>query len=103
MKHTITTGLGLADSKRAIEKAMDAYRTRFHDYQPRFEWKTNNAGEFGFNAKGVKLGGTIVVHDHKIDVDMEVPFLFRIFQGKAMEVVTEEVQRWVDRVQRGEV
>ena len=103
MKHTIDTGLELADSKRAIEKAMEAYQARFAEYSPRFSWKTASAGEFGFTAKGVEIGGTIVVHDHKIDVDMNVPFLFRIFQGRAMAVVTEEVQKWVDRVKRGEV
>lgn len=103
MKHTIDTGLNVPDSKRAIDKAMDAYKARFAEYNPRFDWKTETAGEFGFSAKGVALGGTIAVRDRKIDVDMEVPFLFRIFQGRAMDVIEEQVVFWVEKVKKGEV
>jgi hypothetical protein len=103
MKHTIDTGLPVADEKRALDKAMEAYKVRFAEYSPRFEWKSETHSEFGFNAKGVKLGGTITVRDKKIDVEMDVPFLFKIFQGKAMQVVTEEVQKWIDKVKAGEV
>ena len=80
MKHTIETGLDKALSKKAIQKAMEAYKARFADYSPRFDWRTDDLGDFGFTAKGISLGGTILVRDHSIDVDMDVPFLFRIFQ-----------------------
>ena len=103
MKHTIETGLELADSKRAIDKAMQAYSERFAEYAPRFSWKTEKAGDFGFTAKGVSIDGTIVVHDGKVDVEMNVPFLFRIFSGRAMQVVTDQVELWIGRVKRGEV
>lgn len=103
MKHTIDTGLNVPDSKRAIDKAMDAYKARFAEYNPRFGWVSDTAGEFGFSAKGVALGGKIVVREAKIDVDMEVPFLFRIFQGKAMEVIEEQVVHWVEKVKKGEI
>ncbi|MBX7191764.1 MAG: polyhydroxyalkanoic acid system family protein [Sandaracinaceae bacterium] len=103
MKHTIQTNLDLARSKLAIDKAMEAYKARFAEYNPRFDWTTDTRGEFGFKAKGVSLGGTILVHDHKVDVDMEVPFLFRIFQGKAMEVIEDEVRHWVEKVKKGEI
>lgn len=103
MKHTIDTGLPVADEKRALEKAMEAYKARFAEYNPHFAWRNDSLADFGFNAKGVKLGGTIGVRDKKIDVEMEVPFLFKIFQGKAMTVVTEEVQKWIDKVKAGEI
>jgi hypothetical protein len=103
VKHTIHTGLDLARSKVAIGKAMDAYKARFAEYNPRFEWTGEAKGEFGFKAKGVSLGGTMVVHDHKVDVDMDVPFLFRIFQGRAMEVIEDEVKLWVEKAKKGEI
>lgn len=103
MKHTIETGLDLSLAKKAIDGAMEAYKARFAEYGPRFEWRSETRGEFGFRAKGVALGGTIDVRDGKIDVDMEVPFLFRIFQGKAMEVIEGEVRVWVDKARRGEL
>lgn len=103
MKHTIDTGLNVADSKRALNHAMDAYKARFAEYSPRFDWVTETTGDFGFKAKGVALGGKISVRDNKIDVDMEVPFLFKIFQGKAMDVIEEQVNHWIAKVKAGEV
>ena len=103
MKHTIDTGLDRALSRTAIDRAMGAYKERFAAYSPRFEWTSDDRGEFGFEAKGVKLSGHIVVLDRKIDVDMQVPFLFKVFQGKAMEVIEEQVRVWVDKAKRGEI
>jgi hypothetical protein len=103
MKHTIETGIDLALSRKAIGKAMDAYKARFADYQPRFDWTGENDGEFSFNAKGVKLSGKIHVRDRAVDVDMHVPLLFRVFQGKAMDVIEEQVKLWVEKAKRGEL
>jgi hypothetical protein len=103
VKHTIHTGLEQTLAKKAIDKAMDAYKARFADYNPRFDWTSADKGAFGFNAKGVALGGTVHVHDHKVDVEMEVPFLFKIFQGRAMQVIEEQVQLWVEKARRGEL
>lgn len=103
MKHTIDTGLDFSRSKKAIDKAMDAYKARFAEYSPRYEWTGEDRGEFSFSAKGVKLHGNIVVRDQKVDVDMHVPLLFRVFQGKAMDVIEEQVNLWVEKAKRGEL
>lgn len=103
MKHTIDTGLDKARSKKAIDKAMDEYKARFAEYSPRYDWTSEDDGEFSFSAKGIKLGGSIKVRDHKVDVDMDVPFLFKIFQGKAMQVIEEQVVFWVEKAKKGEI
>lgn len=103
MKHTIDTGLDKALSKKAIDKAMEDYKARFAEYHPRFDWTGEDRGEFGFKAKGVSLGGRIAVRDRAIDVDMEVPFLLRVFQGKAMKVIEDQVKHWVERAKKGEL
>ena len=33
---------------------------------------------------------------------MEVPFLFKIFQGRAMKVIEDQVELWVEKVKKGE-
>lgn len=103
MKHTIETGLDKALSRKAIERAMDAYRARFVDYEPRFQWTGDDRGEFSFRAMGVTLHGQIVVRDRAVDVDMHVPLLFRVFQGKAMRVIEDQVNLWVGKARRGEI
>jgi hypothetical protein len=103
MKKTIDTGLNVADSKRALTGAMDAYKARFAEYDPRFNWVSDTRGEFGFTAKGIEIGGNMEIRDNEVDVEMEVPFLFRIFQGRAMDVIREQIDLWVGKVKRGEV
>ena len=103
MKKTIPTNLDKARSKIAIEKAMQAYKARFAEYSPRYEWTSDDAGEFGFDAKGIKLSGTIRIEDQQVDVEMEVPFLFKIFQGRAMKIIEDQVELWVEKVKNGEV
>lgn len=103
MKQTIQTGLDIPNSKKAIDKAMEAYSARFAEYQPRFAWKGETLGEFGFSAKGLQLQGSMNVREGAIDVDMDVPFLLRVFQGKAMEVIQEQVSFWVEKVKKGEL
>lgn len=103
MKQTIQTNLGVDLSKKAIGKAMDEYKARFAEYSPRFDWTSEERGEFGFSAKGVKLGGTIVVRENAADVEMEVPFIFKIFQGRAMKVIEDQVNLWIDKAKRGEL
>ena len=103
MKQTIDTNLDKARSKIAIDKAMDEYKKRFAEYTPRYDWTTEDSGDFSFSAKGVKLAGTIRVRDNKVDVEMDVPFLFKIFQGSAMKVIQEQVEHWVEKVKKGEV
>jgi hypothetical protein len=103
MKHTIDTGLDKEMSKKAIDKAMDAYKADFAEYSPRFDWTSDDRGEFAFNAKGVKLNGNILVLDRKVEVDMHVPLLFRVFQSRAMKVIEDQVRMWVEKARRGEL
>lgn len=103
MKRTIDTGLDKAVARAAIDHAMAAYMTRFAKYHPSFEWKGEDEGVFVFRAKGLSLRGRIAIHDQKIDVDMDVPVVFRVFQHRAMKVIGEEVRGWVDKAKRGEL
>ncbi len=103
MKKTIETKLDKARSKKAIDKAMDDYKARFAEYSPHFDWKTDDIGDYSFSAKGVKCAGTIHVLDNKVNVEMDVPFLFKIFQGRAMQVIQDQVVFWVEKAKKGEI
>jgi hypothetical protein len=103
MKHEIHHGLEPDLARKAIDKAMESYSARFADYNPRFEWKTENEGELGFKAKGVSVTGEIEIVGSKIFVDLEVPFLLRVFKGKAMDVIDREVKKWVEKARNGEL
>lgn len=103
MKHKIHHGLELGLAKKAIDKAMEAYSARFSDFHPSYDWVTENKGRLAFKAKGVKVEGEIEIVGPEIYVDLEVPFILRIFKGKALEVIDEQVKMWVEKARAGEL
>jgi|SRR5690242_17057931 hypothetical protein len=103
MKHEIEHGLSLDLAHKAIEKAMEAYGERFKDYNPNYEWIDETHGKVSFKAKGVSLSGIIEIEGPKISVDLDVPFIFRIFRGKAIEVIDREVRKWIEKAKNGEL
>jgi hypothetical protein len=103
MKHKIHHGLDPELAKKACDKAMEAYSARFSDYNPTFRWKDDRRGELAFSAKGVTVKGEIEVQGPDIFVELEVPFILRIFKGKAMKVIDEEVKKWVEKARNGEL
>ena len=103
MKHKIHHGLELPLAKKAIDKAMEAYSARFSDFNPTYDWVTENKGRLSFKAKGVKVEGEIDIQGSEVFVDLEVPFILRIFKGKAIQVIDEEVKGWVAKAKAGEL
>jgi len=103
IKHEIEHGLEPELAHKAIDKAMEAYSARFADYNPRFHWKSDTEGELGFKAKGVSVDGTIDIEGPKILVDLDVPFILRVFKGKAIEVIDREVRKWIEKARAGEL
>lgn len=103
MKHEIHHGLSPDLARKAVEKAMEAYSARFADYNPEFRWTSENVGRLGFRAKGVSVNGDIEIAGPKILVDLEVPFILRVFKGKAIEVIDREVNAWIEKARSGEI
>lgn len=103
MKHQIHHGLELPLAKKAIDEAMKAYSARFEEFNPTFVWQTETRGRLGFKAKGVKVEGDIDIVGPNVEVDLEVPFILRIFKGKAIEVIDNEVRAWVEKARNGEL
>lgn len=103
MKHEIHHGLELPLAKKVLDKAMADYQERFSEYNPYFNWTGEKTAEMGFSAKGVKLTGDMEIKGDKVVVDVQVPFIFRVFKGKAMDVIDKQVKAWVERAKNGEL
>lgn len=103
MKHTIPHDLGFDLAKRATERAFAGYRERFADFSPEASWVTNDRAEVSFGAKGVPLAGSVVVRPAEIELELEVPLLFRPLRGKAMGVIEGQIQEWIGRAKSGEL
>jgi hypothetical protein len=103
MKHTIAHEFDTAMAKKVTDLAFAEYARRYPDYQPTLRWASDQRADIAFNAKGIKLSGAMLLEQGSIVMDLDVPFLFRPFQKKAMEVIEREVQIWLDKARSGQL
>jgi hypothetical protein len=103
VKHAIKHDLDVATAKKVTEKAYDSYKAKFAEYNPTFRWATDNKAEVSFKAKGITLAGSFTILPGQIDFDLDVPFLLRPFQSKAVEVVEGEVKEWIQKAKAGQI
>jgi hypothetical protein len=103
MKHVIQHDLDMATAKKVTDRAFAEYRSRYPDYQPSLTWAGDRRADIGFNAKGVKLGGAMTISEGEIALDLDVPFLLRPFQKRAVEVIDREVRTWIGKAKAGEL
>ncbi len=103
MKHSIDHDLDLATAKKVTDRAFAEYGSRYPGYEPTLSWTDDRHADVSFNAKGVKLGGAMVIAEKSISLDLDVPFLFRPFQKKAIEVIDREVKIWIEKARSGQI
>jgi hypothetical protein len=98
MKDKLEHGLKRDEAKQALKKAFESYRERFSKYNPQATWTDDYTAEFSFNAKGLRLEGKVTVEEDVMDVELDVPMVLRVFKGKAMDVIRDEIDKWKERV-----
>jgi hypothetical protein len=103
MKHVIQHDLDMPTAKQVTDRAFAAYQERYPDYQPTLSWVSDRRADVAFSARGIKLGGSMSLEPGSIALDLDVPFLFRPFQKKAVEVIDREVRVWLARARAGEL
>lgn len=103
MKHSIPHSLSHALARKATQTALDTYRQRFTEYQPSGEWVTPDRAQVRFVVMGKTLAGVVDVLPDRIDLELDVPLLFRPFRSAAMQVIEDEIRTWIERAKRGEL
>lgn len=103
MKQTINHPLDIDMARKVAKKAFESYAERFEKYNPTAEWTSDTHANFGFEAKGVKLSGNLQLREKAIDVEMDVPFIFKPFRSKALDVIEREIDKWIAKARDGEL
>ena len=80
MKHVIRHNLDIDAARNVARQALESYAARLAEYSPRVTWPRDNRAEVGFSVKGVSLSGTVDVTPSSYELDLEVPFLPRMFK-----------------------
>jgi hypothetical protein len=103
VKHEIPHDLDMETAKLAARKAVEAYGRRFEKYDFKSDWKSETSVDIAFEVKGKRLDGRFSVHAKKLLLELDVPFIFRVFSGRAIEIIETEARLWLDKAQRGEL
>jgi Putative polyhydroxyalkanoic acid system protein (PHA_gran_rgn) len=103
MKHTIDHDLDTATARKVADRAFSEYKARFPDYEPTAHWVSDTRADISFNAKGIRLKGAMEISEKAIAMDLDVPFLLRPFQKKAIEVIDREVRLWLGKAREGKL
>jgi hypothetical protein len=103
MKHQIAHDLDMSLAKEAAVHAFESYQKRFVDYHPKMYWIGDRDARIEFSIKGFKLQGTIGILPRAIELDLDVPFVFRLFKSKAIDIIERETRSWLDKAKRGEL
>lgn len=100
MKHSVPHKLGREAARKVAREAFESYARRFSDYSPQTTWKSDDQADIRFSLRGMELSGAISVEDQSIDLEMDVPFLLRPFQGKAVAVIEREIKEWIGKAEQ---
>lgn len=103
MKHHVPHHLDHAMAKKATEKAIESYSKRFEQYDPRATWENDRSVKVRFTVKGMTLEGQIELEPRQIALDLEVPFILRVFKKQAIDVIEREIRTWIAKAERGEL
>jgi hypothetical protein len=101
MKHSVPHDLGQERAKKVTEQALSTYAQKFAKYNPKTTWVSPSRAQISFSVKGMNLSGSVEVRDKAIDLDLDVPFLLRPFQGQAISVIEGEIKEWLSKEKAG--
>ncbi len=101
MKHTVPHDLGQERAKKVTESALATYAEKFAKYSPQTTWTSPSRAQIAFSVKGMSLKGAVEVKDKSIELELDVPFLLRPFQGQALSVIEGEIKTWLAKEKAG--
>lgn len=103
MKHSVAHDLDQDTARKVARHALEGYARQFERFDPKVEWINEDRAEVRFSAKGLTVKGLLELRLNQFIIELEVPFLLKPFQKKAVDVVEGEIEEWVEKAKRGEV
>jgi len=103
LKHSITHDLPHELACKATRLALDSYRDNFSQYSPTGKWLNDETAELSFTVMGNTLRGRVDMRPGAIDLDLKVPFMWRIFKKQAIKVIEGEIRTWIAKAKAGEL
>lgn len=102
VRHVIRHDLDDDLARRTANAAIEYYRSRYARYSPRVTWVDDKRARIEFVARHIRLEVGVALSPGAIEIEMEVPFLLRVFRQKAIDRVEADVAGWLQRARAGE-
>lgn len=103
MKQIVRHELTQVQARQAIDAAIQVYTRKFPKYQPKSSWLSDSHLRVSFHVKGMSLTANIENLANRIEMEMDVPFVFWPIKGQAMRLIEGEIRKWLDRAKAGEI
>lgn len=91
---TVDHSLGKDEALRRLQGMMaqlkDNYGSQISDMEE--NWN-ENGGTMSFKAMGFTIGSDVKVTDNRVDIDVELPWAAKMFQGTIETTIRERAER----------
>jgi len=103
VRHRVLHHLDTATARRVADRAWETYKVRFPRYEPEIRWLDDRRARLSFSARGLRVTGSLELSTGCIELDVKVPVALRLFKGRAMALIEEEMRRWIARAEAGDL
>jgi hypothetical protein len=101
MKHRIECPVGETAACEIIRAALERYAQRYQRFEPELSWSDAGHASFAFVVAGARVQGELVVAEGYIDVEVEAPWLLRIFRAEAVRRIDAEAEHLFSQAAAG--
>lgn len=96
-KRSFAHGLDFTSAQKLTHTALLDYQQRLVKYNLSVQWKDANTADVGFTVLDTRMNGQITVTPKDVEIRVDVPMKFKLFEGMAANVVAQEVRGCVDK------
>lgn len=101
MKHTVTHPLTRDAARTTLDRMLQTYGSHYAEHDVRTAWADDDTATIAFQVGRRTVEGRVAVRDDCYELDVDLPFLLRPFQGRIARAVDEEVAKWLDATSGG--
>lgn len=102
MKHVVRHDVSQEQAQQAIDTAIQVYSRKFQKYGANTRWQ-GSRGEISVRVAGRSLLATVEIFPERIEMAMDVPFIFLPFKTQALKLLESEIRKWLARAKAGEL
>lgn len=95
MQMSVAHALTAAETRSRVDRATGEYGTRHPHAAISVVWKDETHAAVSFTVRGKTIAVAMTLQDKRIEIEADVPLLFRPFEGMIRSRVETEAAKWL--------